>query len=74
MIDKVKRRDEEIERRLNEIDQYLEWNYYICRLEKLTRGNCEYGKGWDDLRFPIKNPCRNRPIHHLLNDIEAGLL
>ena len=74
MIDKVRKRDEVIERRMDEIDNYLEWNNHICRLEKLVYGECTYGKGFDDLRYPIKNPFKNRPVHHLLNDIEEGLL
>jgi hypothetical protein len=74
MIDKVKRRDEVIERRLEEIDQYLEWNKYSGRLQKLTNGDCWRRRWRDDFRFSGKNPCKNRPIHHLLNDIENGLL
>lgn len=74
MIDKVRRRDEVIERQMNEIDDYLKWNNHICRMEKLVYGKCSYGRGFDDLRFLLKNPCRNRPVHHLLNDIEEGVL
>jgi len=74
MIDKVKRKDEEIERRMNEINQYLEWNYYVCRLEKLMHGDAGYRKWRDGLRFPLINPLKNRPVHHILNDIDAGLL
>ena len=64
----------EIERRMNEINQYLEWNYYVCRLEKLMHGDAGYRKWRDDLRFPLINPLKNRPVHHILNDIDAGLL
>jgi hypothetical protein len=74
MIDKVRKRDEVIEKRMKEIDDYLEWNNHRCRLEKVVHGKCTYGKGFDDLRYPIVNPCRNRPIHRLLNDIDDGLL
>jgi hypothetical protein len=74
MVDKVRRRDEALEKRIDEIDDYLEWNYHRSRLEKLVYGYCSYGKWRDDLRFPLKNPLKNRPIHHILNDIDAGLL
>ncbi|OQP50797.1 hypothetical protein A4H97_02945 [Niastella yeongjuensis] len=74
MIDKVKRRDEVIEKRLAEIEDYLEWNNYKCRLEKLTQGDCWRRKWRDDFRFSGKNPCKNRPIHLILQDIDEGLL
>jgi hypothetical protein len=74
MIDKIRKRDEALEKRMQEIGDYLEWNYHRCRLEKLVYGYCSYGKWRDDFRFPIKNPCKNRPVHHLLNDIDDGLL
>ena len=58
MINKVRKLDVVIEKRLQEVEQYLEWNGYRGRLEKLTYGRCYYGKGFDDLRFPIKTHIR----------------
>ncbi|MFL5748346.1 MAG: hypothetical protein ACJ751_26975, partial [Niastella sp.] len=45
IIDKVRKRDVVIEKRLQEIEHYLEWNGYRGRLEKLVYGKCYYGKG-----------------------------
>jgi hypothetical protein len=70
IIDKVKRRDEVIEKRLKEIDNYLDRNNYCARLDKLLRGNRYNGwKGFEDPRE--KHPFRNKSFHQVLQEIDA---
>jgi len=73
IIDKVKRRDETIEKRLQEIYNYLRRNNYQRRLDKLLRGYCYNGwKGFEDPRE--KHPFKDRSFHQILHEIDAGLL
>lgn len=69
MIDKVRIRDEELERRMNEIDEYLDWNKYRRRQTKLLMGNtnCWYRGERDREKYEWKG----KPVHHILNDISA---
>jgi hypothetical protein len=73
VIDKVRRRDSMVESRSQEIRNYMDRNCYRRRLLKLLYG----GDRWDwrgGERLREKNVLKNKPIHHILNDIDAGQL
>ena len=73
VIDKVKKRDEVMERRLKEIDNYLSRNFYRHRLSKLLYGY-EWGYRWRGEDEREKNVLKNKPLQHILEESAQGLL
>lgn len=73
IIDKVKKRDVEIERRMKEIDNYLDGNHYRGRMNKLL-----YGTDWNSRqkgeRLREKNVLKNKPLKRILDECAQGLL
>jgi hypothetical protein len=73
MIDKIRKKDPLLEKRIKEIDNYLDTNYYRGRMSKLL-----YGSGWgnwrrgEDLRE--KNVLKNKPLPRILDECAQGLL
>jgi len=73
IIDKVRKRDVEIERRLKEIDNYLNGNYYRGRMNKLLYGS--YKRNWyKRQREWEKSILKNKSLPRILNECEQGLV
>lgn len=73
IIDKVRKRDELIEKRIIEIDRFVKWNNHQPRLLKLFNGRY-YGWWKNDFRKTVIDRYKNRSLQQVLNDIDAGLL
>ncbi|AEW02961.1 hypothetical protein Niako_6737 [Niastella koreensis GR20-10] len=73
IIDKVKKRDIEIERRLKEIDNYLDGNHYRGRMNRLL-----YGTDWNsrlkEERLWEKSVLKNKPLPRILDECAQDLL
>jgi len=74
MIDKVKRRDAEIDKRQKEIDNYLERNYYEIRLNKLLAGDVWHWSRDFGENYREKNVLQNKPLPRILDECAQGLL
>jgi len=73
MIDKIRKNDPLLEERLQEIDNYLKRNDLRNRMAKLLYGRVKWWYGEGE-REREKNVLKNKPVHRILNDIDAGLL
>jgi hypothetical protein len=73
IIDKVKKRDVEIERRLKEIYNYLDGNHYRGRVNKLLHGT-DWNNRWKGERLQEKNVLKNKPLPRILEECAQGLL
>jgi hypothetical protein len=72
MIDKIKRRDAQIESRSQEIENYFERNNCRYRLCKILDG--EVGWRYDMRKRPVENVLKNKPLQRVLYEINEGLL
>ena len=66
MIDKVRIRDEQLESRLKEIDNYLKRNDFRKIQSKIVFGKYKW-KNWYQKHGDV-NPLKNRPLHKILGD------
>lgn len=73
MIDKIKRRDAQIESRSKEIDNFFERNNYRYRLWKILDGDASR-RWYDKEKIIVENVLKNKPIQRVLNEIDEGLL
>jgi hypothetical protein len=70
MITKVRERDEVMEARIKEIDNYLERNDYEGMLARLKHGSYRY-KEWKNFgRYDEVNPFMNWPFERILDRLE----
>jgi len=70
MVDKVRKRDEVIERRIQEIDRYLEQNDLRKRQSKLLSGNYRWHRYEEKMKE--KNPIKNIPLHQMVSKSEQS--
>jgi hypothetical protein len=73
MIDKVRKRDAVLDKRLDEISGYLERNDYRKRLSKLLYG-CDPYRWWKGEDEREKNVLKNKPLRQILDEVKEGLL
>jgi len=72
IIDKVKKRDAQLEKRIQEIDNYIEGNAYNGRIDKLLRGNTY--KWWDREDVREKSVFKNKSLQQILDKVKEELL
>jgi hypothetical protein len=73
IIDKVRKRDPDIDARLHEIDNYLERNAYRDILAHLVHGSTKRSY-WKDYEKPQERNCFiNKPIQRILDEIKSEL-
>lgn len=73
MIDKVWKTDAVIEKRLQEIDNYLNRNGYENRLSKLLHGQGRYS-WWNGEDARETNVLKNKPLRRILDEVKKGLI
>jgi hypothetical protein len=73
MIDKVRVRDEALEARLQQINNYLERNDFRWIQIRLLNGNCKW-RHWNDFeKYDETNPFRNWPLERVLDSLKEEL-
>jgi hypothetical protein len=73
MIDKIRKKDPLLEKRIKEIDNYLERNCYRGRMSNLLYGY-QWGNCWIDEDLRQKNVLKNKPLPRILDECAQGLL
>ena len=73
MITKTRARDEVIEKRLKEIDTFLEKNALQGKLNRMLYGHHKW-RWYDGEKTWEKNPIRNKSVAKILDDIVEGNL
>jgi len=73
IIDKVNKRDVELEKRLKEIDNYLDGNHYRGRMRKLLYGH-NWNNRWKGERLREKNTLKNKPLPRIIDECAQDLL
>ncbi|MGV3588802.1 MAG: hypothetical protein ACO1OF_17485 [Adhaeribacter sp.] len=67
LITQVPRKDFVLEKRLNEIDYYLERNFLEMKLQKLKYGYARYRYSDIQERIEYRNPLKNQALAQILD-------
>jgi hypothetical protein len=74
MIDKVRARDEWLEARLKQINNYLERNNYRKRQTKLLHGSGKWKCRKREEKYDEKDTFKDVPLHGIINQIENEIV
>lgn len=74
MIDKVRVRDERLEARLKQIDNYLERNDYRNRQTRLLHGSGKWKCWRRGEKYDEKDVYKGRPLHEIIDQVKNEFL